>query len=91
MQAASIIHNTGKDFDPILFLSDAFSVLQVYQNNKRPSLTQTLKQVTHGRKVVLKWILTYCGVPGNDDADLLTEGEQPNDSISYSEVHRIIR
>ena len=71
MQAASIVH--GKDTNQVVFLSDALSVLQAYQSNKLPSLTEALQEVAHGRRVVLQWIPAHCGVQGNEQADRLAK------------------
>ena len=88
-EATSVIDDTGKHYHQILFFSDALSVLQAYHN------TQALQQVAQGRRVVLQWIPDHCGVPGNEHADRLakegTGGEQPNNSIGYSEMRGIIR
>ena len=95
MQAASTVHDSDKEPHQVVFLSDALSVLQAYQNNKLPSLTEALQEVARGRRVVLQWIPAHCGVPGNEQADRLAkEGagqEQPNNSVSYSEMRSVIR
>ena len=95
MQAASLVQSTDHDTHQVVFLTDALSVLQAYQNNKLPSLTQALQQVATGRRVVLQWIPAHCGVPGNEQADHLAkegaEKEQPDNSTSFGETRSIIR
>jgi len=95
MQAASIVQTSDNDFHQVVFLSDALSVLQAFQNNKLPHLTEALQQVAHDRRVVLQWIPAHCGVPGNELADRLAKQgarkEQPENGNSYSEIRSIIR
>ena len=71
------------------------SVLQAFQNNKLPLLTEALQKVSRNRRVVLQWIPAHSGVPGNELADRLAKQgarkEQPDNSNSYSEIRSIIR
>jgi ribonuclease HI len=94
MQAASTVH-ARNDSEQVVFFTDALSVLQAYQHNKLPSLTEALRKVAHGRRVVLQWIQAHCGIPGIEQADRLAkEGasrEQPSSSVSYSEMRSAIR
>ena len=95
MQAASIVQTSDNDFHQVVFLSDALSILQAFQNNKLPHLTEALQQVAHDRRVVLQWIPAHCGVPGNELADRLAKQgakkEQPGNGNSYSKIRSIIR
>ena len=95
LQAATTVQDSDKESHQVVFLSDALSVLQAYQNNKLPSLTQALHALATGRRVVLQWIPAHCGVPGNEHADRLAKegagGEQPDNSTSYRETRSIIR
>ena len=95
MQAASIVQTSDNNSYQVVFLSDALSVLQAFQNNKLPHLTEALQSVARDRRVVLQWIPAHCGVPGNEQADRLAKQgakeEQPENSNSYSEIRSIIR
>ena len=95
MHAATMIQTSENNCTQVVFLSDALSVLQAFQNNKLPSLFQALWQVAHTRRTVLQWILAHCGVPGNEQADTLAKRgakmSQPNNSITYSEKKSIIK
>ena len=69
MHAAIMIQTSENNCTQVVFLSDALSVLQAFQNNKLPSLSQALWKVTHTRRTVLQWIPAHCGVPGNERTD----------------------
>ena len=43
VQAASIVQALDHDCKQVVFLSDAFSVLQAYQNHKLPNLAKALQ------------------------------------------------
>ena len=90
-----MIQTSENNCTQVVFLSDALSVLQAFQNNKLPSLSRALWQVAHTRRTVLQWIPAHCGVPGNEQADTLAKRgakmSQPNNSITYSEKKSIIK
>ena len=50
IQAASIVQVSDHDCKQVVFLSDALSVLQAYQNHKLPNLTKALQQVAATRR-----------------------------------------
>ena len=50
MHAATIIQTFENNCTQVVFLSDALSVLQAFQNNKLPSLSRALWQVAHIRR-----------------------------------------
>ena len=95
IQAASILQASDHDCKQVVFLSDALSVLQVYQNHKLPNLTKALQQVAATRKAVLRWIPAHCGILGNEQADILAKegarGEQHANNVSFSEKKTLIR
>ena len=95
MQAASTVQTSDNNSHQVVFLSDALSVLQAFQNNKLQHLIEALQKVACDRRVVLKGFPAHCGVPRNELADRLAmqgaREEQPENSNSYSEIHSIIR
>ena len=58
-------------------LSDSRSVLQSVKNNSRSSREDTVKEInvvcyqliTRGTDIVLQWVPSHVGVPGNESAD----------------------
>ena len=62
VQAASIVQASDHDCTIVVFLSDAISVLQAYQNHKLPNPTKALQQVAATRRAVLQWIPAHCGM-----------------------------
>ena len=95
IQAASIVQASDHDCKQVVFLSDALSVLQAYQNHKLPNLTKALQQVATTRRAVLQWIPAHCGISGNVQADILAKegarGEQHANNVSFSEKKTLIR
>ena len=94
IQAAFIVQTSDHDCKQVVFLSDALSVLQAYQNNKLPNLAKALQQVAATRRAVLQWIPAHCGISGYGQADMLAKecarGEQHANNVSFSEkkTHR---
>ena len=95
IQAASSVQASDHDFKQVVFLSDALSVLQAYQNHTLPNLTKALQQVAATRRAVLQWIPARCGISGNEQADILAKegarGEQHANNVSFSEKKTLIR
>ena len=89
IQAASIVQASDHDCKQAVFLSDALSVLQAYQNHKLPNLAKALQQVAATRRTVLQWFPAHCGISGNEQADILAKegarGEQHANNVSFSE------
>ncbi|XP_048778819.2 uncharacterized protein LOC125682098 [Ostrea edulis] len=79
---------------PIVFLTDALSVLQGLTNNKLPSLEQALFNI-QSRITVLQWIPSHCGVYGNEQADILAKqgaGQQQEENpVCLAEMKTIIK
>ena len=88
VQAASIVQASDHDCKLVVFLSDALSALQAYQNHKLPNLAKAQRQVAATRRAVLQWIPAHCGVWENEEADILAKegarGEQHNNNVSFS-------
>ena len=95
IQAAYIVQASDHDCKQVVFLSDALSVLQAYQNHKLPNLTKALQQVAATRRAVLPRIPAHCGISGNEQADILAkEGareEQHANNVSFSKKKTLIR
>ena len=95
IQAASIVQASDHNCKQVVFLSDALSILQAYQNHKLPYLTKALQQVATTRRAVLQWIPAHCGILGNEQVDILTKegarGEQHVNNVSFSEKKTLIR
>ena len=95
VQAASIVQVSDHVGKQVVFLSDALSVLQAYQNHKLPNLNIALQQVAATRRAVLQWIPAHCGISGNEQVDILAKegarGEQHADNVSFSEKKTLIR
>ena len=83
------------DCKQVVFLSDALSVLQAYQNHKLPNLDKALQQVAVTRRAVLQWIPAHYRISGNEQADILAKegarGEQHANNVSFSEKKTLIR
>ena len=95
IQAASIVQDSDQDCKQVVFLSDALSALQAYQNHKLPNPTKALQQVAATRRAVLQWIPAHCGISGNEQAGTLAKegarGEQHANNVSFSEKKTLIR
>jgi len=85
----------GDPRDPVVFLTDAKSVLQSLENGKLQQLEEALHRLQNGRRVVLQWIPAHCGIPGNEKADTLAKAgaqePQPIVSIGYQGKRALIK
>ena len=92
MQAASKTQASDHDCKQVVFLSDALSVLQTYQNHKFPNLAKFVHQAGATRRVGKQWIQAHCG---NEQTDILAkEGareEQHNNNVSFCEKETLVR
>ena len=95
IQVASIVQASDYDCKQVVFLSDAISVLQAYQNQKLPNLAKALQQVSATMRAVLQWVPAHCGISGNEQAVILAKegarGEQHNNNVTFSEKKTLIR
>ena len=92
--AAAEIQNLN-DSHPTVFLTDAKSVLESLESGKVPHLDNDLSRISNKRKIVLQWIPSHCGIPGNERADeLAKEGtrlEQPDLPVSYHQKKMMVK
>ena len=95
IQAASIVQASEHECKQVVFLSDALSVLQAYQNHKLPNLAKALQQFAATSRAVLQWITAHCRTSGHKQADILAKegagGEQHTNNVSFSEKKTLIR
>ena len=93
--AAKKLLNTELGPHPIVFLTDARSVLQALQARKLPDLQTLLSEIHKQCRVTIQWIPSHCGIPGNEKADRLAkEGAaeaQPEVLITYQQKKNIIK
>ena len=66
-QAATLVKDS-----PTVFLTDALSVLEALQTNKSPLLATQMQELGNTYRVVLQWIPSQCGIPGNEQAGQLS-------------------
>ena len=92
--AADTIKQITDELTPVVFLTDARSVLEALQNNKQPRLQEALQDIKSPR-TVLQWVPAHCGIAGNDAADRAAkEGasqEQEDNPVTFAEMTTIIR
>src|SRR5579871_269773 len=58
---------------PVVFLTDAKSVLQALESRKLPDLQAQLTVLCNQHRVAMQWIPSHCGIPGNEKADRLAK------------------
>ena len=79
---------------PVVFLTDARSVLQALQSNKLQDLHVALYEICRYCTVKLQWIPSHCGIPGNESADKLAKAgaaeEQPDVPVTYHQKKKMI-
>ena len=89
-QVTILVKDSLEPCSPTVFLTDALSVLEALQTNKSPLLS-----LGNTCRVVLQWTPSYCGIPGNEQANQLVkcgaQEEQPSTSIHYQEKTTIIK
>lgn len=87
--------NTDLGSHPVVFLTDARSVLQALQAKRLPDLQILLYEICRHCRVKMQWIPSHCGIPGNENADRLAkEGaaeEQPDVLITYHQKKKMIK
>ena len=92
--AAQLISSTIEQEAQVVFLTDALSVLEAAANSKLPRLEEALKTIKC-TQVVLQWIPSHCGIPGNEEADHLAKQgageEQEDNAVSLPEMKAIIK
>ena len=83
----------------IVFLTDCRSLLQSIQTYRGEQILLTIKRelqaLTKRTNLILQWIPSHCGVPGNEEADRLSKKgsklQQLCQPASYLEVKTIIK
>lgn len=90
-----LLNNTTLGPHPAVFLTDSRSALQALQSRKLPELQNLLAELCKQRTVVLQWIPSHCGIPGNEKADQLAkEGSadrQTETTVTYHQMKQIIK
>lgn len=93
--AAEKLLNSSPGPRPVVFLTDARSVLQALQSGKLTDLQKPLIELSNQHRVTMQWIPSHCGIPGNERADQLAkEGaaeDQPDVSITYHQKKQMIK
>ena len=93
--AAERLVHTELESQPVVFLTDAKSVLQALQSRKLPDIETILTEMCKQRKVTMQWIPSHCGIPGNERADGLAKegaaGEQPDVPVTYPQKKKMIK
>lgn len=94
-KAAELVRDSHSDCHQVVFLTDALSALEALAGNKLPRLMQLLQELSRKRRVVLQWVPSHCGLPGNEMADQLakqgTIEEQPDDGVTFPEKRTLIK
>ena len=79
----------------IVILTDARSVLEALQAGELSELWKQLMQLSKRHRLVLQWVPSHCGIPGNERADILAkEGaklEQPCSRLTFKERKALIK
>ena len=95
IHSAQIIENSQNDCPQVVFLTDAQSVLEAYQNRKLPDLENKLYEISKEKNIVLQWIPSHCGIPGNETADQLAKQgakqEQSDRDATFEETKTLIK
>ena len=83
------------DYQQVVFLTDARSVLEALAEGKERGLRDRLHDLAETHRVALQWIPAHCGIPGNETADKLAKegakGTQTEQEMSYHEKTTIIK
>ncbi|XP_041349248.1 uncharacterized protein LOC121368575 [Gigantopelta aegis] len=90
-----MIKDAKYEYQQVVFLPDARSVLQVLERDKLPHLMEGFQELAKERRVALQWILAHCGIPRNEETDRLAKlgakQMQSNNRVSFSERKTLIR
>ncbi|XP_041369744.1 uncharacterized protein LOC121383715 [Gigantopelta aegis] len=73
IHAAHIISTREENCSHVVFLTNALSALQAFENNKLDRISEALHPISSVNQVVLQWIPAHCGIPGNENADSLAK------------------
>ena len=87
VQVASVVRDSSNEWQQVVFLSDALSVLEATAGDKLPCLAESLHEVAQHKLIVLQWVPAHCVLPGNEKADELAhlgaKGGQQDNSITF--------
>ena len=92
--AADIVSGLSDNNTPVVFLTDARSVLDALQNSKQPHLQETLHNI-RSQRTVIQWIPSHCGITGNENADRAAkqgaDQQQEDNPVNVAEMTTIIK
>ena len=99
LEAAQLLNAKDNLSPNIVFLTDCRSLLQSIQTYRGEQILLTIKRelqaLTKRTNLILQWIPSHCGVPGNEEADRLSKKgsklQQVCQPASYLEVKTIIK
>ena len=92
--AAEKFRNPSLDSSPLVFLTDARSVLEALNHRKLQELRDSLSDIGKHRRVALQWVPSHCGIPGNEKADRLAKNgslmQQPDCTVTFQQKKNMI-
>ncbi|XP_041371511.1 uncharacterized protein LOC121385042 [Gigantopelta aegis] len=99
LEAAKVLNLQDKLSPNIVFLTDCRSLLQSLQTHCGEhillNIRRELQDMSKRTDIILQWIPSHCGVPGNEEADRLSKIgsklQQVSQPTSYLEVKTIIK
>ena len=99
LEAAQLLNAKDNLSPNIIFITDCRSLLQSIQTYRGEQILLTIKRelqaLTKRTNLILQWIPSHCGVPGNEEAERLSKKGSKRQQVfqpaSYLEVKTIIK